>query len=145
MKLELHELTTALAKKAPQAVQKEGIKAISPDKPFLQGFVENVSQVMNVLDSMGIKDLFIEKAREELQDRLFRRMTTHNPSNPMKGERAQMLKGGFDLEKIISLGLVWIDKFIEKNGDMPLSQFRKEIEANKADLVKIIKSLGIGL
>ena len=139
MKLELDELTTTLAKKAPD----KGIKAISPEKPFLEGFAENVGQVMNVLDSIGIKDLFIEKAREELQSRLFGGHIKNQITNS-KNEVQTMIKPKIDIEKIISLALIWLDKFIEQNGDMPLSQFRKEIENQKDEIIKIIKNLGIG-
>ena len=144
MKLELNDLTNALAKKTPQT-----IKPVSPEKPFLQGFAENVTQVMNVLDSIGIKDLFIEKARQELEGRLFGGRTTNLPGkpadNPRKGVNESMIKPKLDIEKIISLGLLWLDRFIEKNGDMPLSQFRQAIEDNKEELIKTIKGLGIGL
>ena len=142
MKLELDELTRAVAKKGAGT----GIKSISSEKPFMQAFAENVTQVMNVLDSIGVKDLFIEKAREELQGRLFRRManSTKPETNSMRGEQ-KMLKPSFDLDKIITLALVWLERFIEKNGDMKLSQFRKEIDANRGELIKTIKSLGIGL
>lgn len=141
MKLDINDLTSSLAKsgKVPE------IKPIDPSVDFMSGFVQNVKQVMDVLDTVGIKDLFVEKAREELQGRLFGRRVQNNvtsmpnTSKPIPKEKSMK----FDIEKGINLALLWLDKFIERNGDMPLTQFRKEVESQKDHIVKLIKSLGI--
>ena len=136
MKLDINDLTNGLIKNQDKIPE---IKPISPDKEFMVGFVENVKQVMDVLDAVGVKDLFVQKAREELHGRLFGRQT----GNPQK--EVQMIRNPmkFDIEKGITLALAWLDKFIEKNGDMPLSEFRKHIENQKQEIINMIRGLGL--
>ena len=50
-----------------------------------------------------------------------------------------------DIDKLITLGLAWLERFIEKNGDMPLSEFKKHMENQRGDIVKTIKDLGFGV
>ena len=145
MKLDINDLTNGLTK---QNIVPD-IKPIEPTTDFMTGFVENVKQVLSVLDAVGVKDIFVEKAREELEGRLFGRRMGNPTGNPnlQKEKEVQMKRNPlkFDIEKGISLALLWIDKFIEKNGDMPLSEFRKHIENQKQEIVDMIKGLGIGV
>ena len=140
MKLDINDLTQGLVKNQDKIPE---IKPIAPDKDFLAGFVENVKQVMDVLDAVGVKDLFVQKAREELQGRLFGRQMGNPTGNPTK--EIQMIRNPMklDIEKGITLALAWLDKFIEKNGDMPLSEFRKHIENQKQEIINMIKGLGL--
>ena len=147
MKLDINDLTRELAKQ-PQEL---GIKPIPPDKDFLTGFADNVRQIMGVLDAVGVKDIFIEKAREELQHRLFggrtRNTVTYEPPTPKPTPKETAMRNPFklDIDRLVTLGLAWLDRFIERNGDMPLSEFKKHMEKQRGDIVKMIKDLGIGV
>ena len=144
MKLDINDLTNGLAKS--QNIIPE-IEPIESTTDFMTGFVQNVKQVMDVLDAVGVKDLFVQKAREELEGRLFGRGMGNPMRNSNQQEETQMIRNPlkFDIEKGISLALVWLDKFIEKNGDIPLSEFRKHIENQRQEIVNMIKGLGIGV
>lgn len=131
MKVELSELTKLVK---PTVEKTEGITPISPDKPFLEGLSQNVKQVMNVLDTVGIKDVFVQKAKQEINTRFF---------GKSKESDGGTTKPTMNVEKIVELALVWLDSFIEQNGDMSLTQFKKEIESQKSHLISIIKSFGI--
>ena len=139
MKLDINDLTNGLAK---QYIVPE-IEPIEPTTDFMTGFVQNVKQVMDILDAVGVKDLFVQKARDELETRLFGRQM----GNPIQQKETQMIRNPMklDIEKGISLALVWLEKFIDKNGDMPLSEFKKHIENQKQEIVDMIKGLGIGV
>ena len=146
MKLDINDLTKGLTDNKVSS-----IRPIEPSTDFMTGFVQNVKQVMDVLDAMGVKDLFVMKAREELEGRLFRhrpvlegKLAGKPSDNPQKGVNNPMLKPKVELDKILTLALVWLDRFIEKNGDMPLSQFRKVIEENKEQIIKSVKDIGLG-
>ena len=141
MKLDINDLTNGLAK---QNIIPE-IKPIEPTTDFMTGFVQNVKQVMDVLDAVGVKDLFVQKARDELEGRLFGRRMGNPTGNPNPQKEIQMIRNPMklDIEKGISLALVWLDKFIEKNGDMSLSEFKKHIENQKQEIINMIKGLGL--
>ena len=147
MKLDINDLTRELAKQPSDL----GIEPISPDKDFLTGFADNVKQIMNVLDAVGVKDIFVEKAREELQQRLFggraRNTVTYEPPTPKPIPKETTMRNPLklDIDKLITLGLAWLERFIEKNGDMPLSEFKKHMENQRGDIVKTIKDLGFGV
>lgn len=131
MKVELSELTKLVK---PTAEKTGGITPISADKSFLEGLSQNVKQVMAVLDNVGVKDVFVEKAKQEINSRFF--------GKPRESEGGSS-KPTMNVDKIISLAMVWLDSFIEQNGDMPLSQFKKEIESQKEHLITIIKSFNL--
>lgn len=112
------------------------IAPIKVGTPFMEGVVQNISQVMQVLDAMGIKDIFVQRIRKEVEQRF---------SGNHGGETVALTKKApkMDLDKIITLALVWLDRFIEQNGDMPLTQFREEVEKQKPKIIEVIRSLGI--
>ena len=148
MKLDINDLANGFGK---QNVVPE-IKPIEPTTDFMTGFVQNVKQVMDVLDAVGVKDLFVQKARDELEGRLFggrtRNTATYevpNTQKPIPKETTMRNPLKLDIDKLITLGLAWLDKFIEKNGDMPLSEFKKHMENQRGDIVKMVKDLGIGV
>ncbi len=137
MKLELADLIKAV-EKVPKPVEASS----SPRIPFIDEVGKNVKTSMDILDSIGLKELFVTKAKQEIRKRFKWDENSETISPPGTGNSKQ---AAINYEYFISLGIVWIRKFIERNGDMKLSEFCIAIEENKGNLIDSIKTITGGM
>ncbi len=142
MKLELADLMKAV-EKVPKPVE----VTTSPGIPFIEEVGKNVKSSMDILESIGLKDLFVAKAQQEIRKRF-----KWGEDDQAKGSKDKVTaisipksETGANYDQLIGLGIVWLRSFIQKNGDVKLSEFCEMIEENKSSLVDSIKSITGGM
>ncbi len=139
MKLKLEDLIPV-----KEIVQAPPVPSV-PVKPFVEEVASNVKQGMDILENIGLKDLFVQKAKDEIMKR-FNWGYDGNPKKEVSQSHKSSISQNPNMASIpydnyIGLATVWLRSFIAKNGDMKLSEFVDTIEENKANLVASIKSV----
>ena len=107
---------------------------------FMASLREYTDFGVSLLDKFGVKDMFIAKAREQLAKKL----KLPNPSSAMgkapsamRNAQSSSLSSEFIFNHVIG----FLDSFISKNGDMPLSQFKSGIEESKKQIIDYIDGM----
>ncbi len=137
MKLELADLMKAV-EKVPEAVE---VSQPLPGLPFIEEVGKNVKTSMDILESIGLKDLFVAKAQHEIK----RRFNWQDDQQQVKNSKAEVSTKRTNYDHLIGLGIVWLKSFIQKNGDVKLSEFCEMIEENKSNLIDSIISITGGM
>ena len=113
-----------------------------PQNPvdFMASLREYTDFGVSLLDKFGVKDMFIAKAREQLAKKL---KLPNSPSPPIhsKAMTEQSSSSSLSSEFIFSHVIGFLDSFISKNGDMPLSQFKSGIEESKKQIIDYINGM----
>ena len=107
---------------------------------FMASLREYTDFGVSLLDKFGVKDMFIAKAREQLAKKL----KLPNPSSAMgkapnakRNAQSSSLSSEFIFNHVIG----FLNSFINKNGDMPLSQFKSGIEEAKEQIIEYINEM----
>lgn len=107
---------------------------------FLQDISKNVKIGMDILDQIGMKEVFIAKARKELSGRLgigdgITRTETAS------GDNSKRRLNDAQLDMAFNVLIGWIAKFIVNNGDMPLSELKEKLVENRKDVLEFMRGI----
>ena len=112
---------------------------------FMASLREYTDFGVSLLDKFGVKDMFIAKAREQLAKKLKLPTTQstvssqQSPTLPITHNSSPITS--LSSEFIFNHVIGFLNSFITKNGDMPLSQFKSGIEESKKQIIEYINEM----
>ena len=103
---------------------------------FMASLREYTDFGVSLLDKFGVKDMFIAKAREQLAKKL-KLPNQLSAVDSRQSKQTSSLSSEFIFNHVIG----FLTSFINKNGDMPLSQFKSGIEESKGQIIEYINEM----
>ena len=134
------KLADILKLNAESQIQNMPSSEVQNPVDFMASLREYTDFGVSLLDKFGVKDMFIAKAREQLAKKL----KLPNPSNAMGKAPSAMhnaQSSSLSSEFIFNHVIGFLNSFITKNGDMPLSQFKSGIEESKGQITDYIDKM----
>ena len=118
--------------------QIQNMPSPEPQNPidFMASLREYTDFGVSLLDKFGVKDMFIAKAREQLAKKL-KLPNQLSAVDSRQSKQSSSLSSEFIFNHVIG----FLNSFINKNGDMPLSQFKSGIGEAKGQIIEYIDKM----